>query len=93
MQLNKLAEDSLKNVKRRTGKYEITPNDFVQKAYEEILEWQKADNHKSTHCPELTEDEEETADVIMVMLSYSASMGYDIEKILKVKHEFNLKRQ
>ena len=93
MELNKLAEESLKNVKRRTGKDKIEPSDFVQKAYEEILEWQKADNHISHHCPELTDDEEETADVILVMLSYAASMGYDIENILKVKHDYNLNRE
>ena len=50
MELNKLAEESLNNVKRRTGKDEIPPSNFMRKAYEEISEWQKADNHISTHC-------------------------------------------
>lgn len=91
MNLNNLAKESLENVKRRSG-HVPSIDQFEGKINEEVREWTQATGNKSKHCHELTEDEEETADVIFVMLTYSASMGYDIEKILKVKHEFNLKR-
>lgn len=94
MDLNKLANDSFENVKRRIGKDTFEFSEWADKADEELTEWKYSRREKkSEHCPELTEDEEEAADVILVMLSYAASMGYDVEKILTTKHKFNLERE
>jgi len=93
MKINELAKESYENVKRRTGKRIFYFGHWKDKLCEEALEWTEARDIKSSHCPEITEEEEETADVILVMLSYAASRKFDIEKILKIKHEFNLTRE
>lgn len=93
MDLNKLSKESFKNVLRRTGKLESGQINWRKKLKEESKEWINADFKKSAHCPTLTNDEEEAVDVILVMLTYMASCGYDIERAVKTKHEFNLKRE
>lgn len=93
MELNKIAIESLQNVRRRLNKDYFYSYEFYSKIQEELGEWSVAENDAiSEHCPELSELAEETSDIILVMLSYAAYEGIDIEQALRIKHEYNLKR-
>lgn len=91
--LTKLAEDSYTSAFRRFPNSDS--GNVIQKIHEEIHELEDAylNEGLSVHCPELTEKEEEFADIIFACLVFAKCENIDIEKALRVKNEFNKTRQ
>jgi NTP pyrophosphatase (non-canonical NTP hydrolase) len=96
--LKQLAEDSFNSAFRRFPN--SSSDDVIQKIYEEVHELEdayleEADGGKlvSNHCPELSDKEEEVADVILSCLMFAKLENIDIEKALKIKNEFNKTRK
>ena len=50
-------------------------------------------NGQSEKCPEITEEQEELADVILTCFAYAGVFGVDIETALKVKFNYNETRE
>jgi NTP pyrophosphatase (non-canonical NTP hydrolase) len=53
----------------------------------------KAEKMRAMGLEPLTQLEEETADIIIRALDFSARMGIDIGTAVRVKHEFNMSRE
>ena len=95
--LTQLTEDSYASAFRRFPN--LTSDDLIQKIYEEVHELEDAycmesagGKLASTHCPELTDKEEEVADIIFACLAFARCENIDIQKALRVKNEFNKTR-
>ena len=59
----------------------------------ECLEWLRQGNPRSDHIPEVSGAEEELADVLIRMMDFAKTKGYDIPKALFLKIKFNEGRE
>jgi NTP pyrophosphatase (non-canonical NTP hydrolase) len=46
----------------------------------------------SEHCPELSAEEEELADIVIRVLDYCGHQEIDIERAIQIKHQYNQTR-
>ncbi|MDA3939604.1 MAG: hypothetical protein PF693_09875 [Spirochaetia bacterium] len=73
------------------GFYSMFPkNDVHEKLREEIEEFRIATPNNTFHKDS---EQSEIADIIIVLLAYCKEMGYDVEKLLTEKIEFNKIRE
>lgn len=95
MNLNLLAAEAHRTALKRLPELEnVTPTIFKLKTYIKIIE-ENGEFVKAEPTEDFSKDSEqsEIADIIITLLTYSASRNYDVEKLITDKMEYNRSRE
>lgn len=63
--------------------------------HSEVSEWLEAIRKpgRSEHCPELSKEAEEAADVVIRVMDHCEYMGINLGRAIRIKHAFNMNQE